>query len=81
MSIRQGLFFVFDFFELRIHHIVGGSIGRLLRTPSIGRAGIGTDTYTPDRWYYVVEHAFWSRKWIADLPHDDLAAVNADAGR
>ncbi len=31
---------------------------------------IGTDTYTPERWYYVVEHAQWSRGWMADLPRE-----------
>ncbi len=43
---------------------------------------IGTDTYTPDRWYYVVEHADWSRNWIADLPRDvgeNIAYRNAEA--
>ena len=43
---------------------------------------ISTETYTPDRWSYVVEHAFWSRKWIADLPHDigeNIAYRNAEA--
>jgi hypothetical protein len=29
---------------------------------------VGTDTFTPERWYYVVEHAKWSRQWLADLP-------------
>jgi hypothetical protein len=29
---------------------------------------VGTDTYTPERWFYVVEHARWSRAWLADLP-------------
>lgn len=29
---------------------------------------VGTDTYTPERWHYVVEHAKWSRAWLADLP-------------
>lgn len=33
---------------------------------------IGTDTYTPERWYYVGEHAEWSREWLATLP-DPLA--------
>lgn len=28
---------------------------------------IGTDTYTPERWYYVVEHADWSRRWLSSL--------------
>lgn len=31
---------------------------------------IGTDTYTPERWYYVVEHANWSRARLAHLPRD-----------
>ena len=31
---------------------------------------VGTDTYTPERWYYVGEHANWSRAWLADLPRD-----------
>ncbi len=31
---------------------------------------VGTDTFTPERWYYVVEHAQWSRGWLADLPRD-----------
>jgi hypothetical protein len=29
---------------------------------------VGTDTYTPERWHYIVEHAQWSRAWLADLP-------------
>jgi outer membrane protein assembly factor BamE (lipoprotein component of BamABCDE complex) len=29
---------------------------------------LGTDTFTPERWYYVPEHARWSRAWLADLP-------------
>jgi hypothetical protein len=31
---------------------------------------LGTDTYTPDRWYYVVEQADWSRTWLNTLPGD-----------
>jgi hypothetical protein len=31
---------------------------------------LGTDTFTPERWFYVVEHARWSRQWLADLPRD-----------
>ena len=31
---------------------------------------LGTDTFTPERWYYVGEHARWSRQWLADLPID-----------
>jgi Amidohydrolase len=29
---------------------------------------VGSDTFTPERWYFVVEHANWSRQWLADLP-------------
>ncbi len=31
---------------------------------------VGTDTFTPERWYYIAEHADWSRAWLADLPPD-----------
>ena len=43
---------------------------------------IGTDTYTPERWYYLAEHATWSRAWLADLPPalaERIAWRNADA--
>lgn len=47
---------------------------------------VGTDTYTPERWHYVVEHAAYSRKWLAQLPSDladNIAFRNAEklAGR
>ena len=29
---------------------------------------IGTDTFTPERWHYIGEHASYSRAWLADLP-------------
>jgi len=29
---------------------------------------VGTDTFTPERWFYVNEHANWSRAWLATLP-------------
>ncbi len=29
---------------------------------------VGTDTFTPERWPFVVEHARWSRQWLAQLP-------------
>ena len=29
---------------------------------------IGTDTYAPERWYYVIAHAEWSRGWLASMP-------------
>ena len=43
---------------------------------------IGTDTYTPERWYFVSEHATWSRQWMADLPDDlvrDLVLMKLNA--
>ena len=29
---------------------------------------VGTDSFTPERWPYVIEHARWSRAWLKDLP-------------
>ncbi len=29
---------------------------------------IGTDTFTPERWYYIGDHANYSRGWLSDLP-------------
>ena len=29
---------------------------------------VGTDTYVPERWHYVPEHAAWSRSWLSTLP-------------
>ena len=43
---------------------------------------LGTDTYTPDRWYYVVEHAQWSRQWLQTLPGgiaEQIAYRNAES--
>jgi len=43
---------------------------------------VGTDTYTADRGHYVVEHANWSRGWLAELPRDvaeRIAYRNGDA--
>jgi hypothetical protein len=31
---------------------------------------VGTDSYTPERWHYISEHAAWSRRWLADLPRE-----------
>jgi hypothetical protein len=31
---------------------------------------VGTDTFTPERWHYVIEHATFSRAWLATLPSD-----------
>jgi predicted TIM-barrel fold metal-dependent hydrolase len=42
---------------------------------------LGTDTFTPERWFYVEDHASWSRQWLADLPialRDAIAHDNAE---
>lgn len=31
---------------------------------------VGTDTFVPERWHYVPEHATFSRGWLADLPSE-----------
>jgi predicted TIM-barrel fold metal-dependent hydrolase len=43
---------------------------------------VGTDTFTPERWHYIVPHADWTRAWLADLPPmlaERLAWRNGDA--
>lgn len=43
---------------------------------------VGTDTFTPERWHYVPEHAAWARGWLSDLPRDlaeRIAWRNAEA--
>jgi hypothetical protein len=35
-----------------------------------GRFMVGTDSFTPERWHYIPEHAEWSRRWLADLPRE-----------
>ena len=42
---------------------------------------VGTDTFAPERWHYVVETASYSRKWVAELPPeiaDNIAYRNAE---
>jgi hypothetical protein len=41
---------------------------RTLFTEFPDRFMVGTDTFTPERWHYIVEHANWSRAWLSDLP-------------
>lgn len=43
---------------------------------------VGTDTFTPERWFYIEEHAKWSRGWLVDLPKplaEKIAWRNAEA--
>src|SRR5215475_5172658 len=57
----------------RTDHGAGGKVAAewrpvLLEFPD--RFMLGTDTFVPERWYFVPEQAAWSRAWLADLPAD-----------
>ena len=55
----------------RSEHGSGGKVPaewRALFTEFSDRFMVGTDTYTPERWHYVPEHAKFSRAFLADLP-------------
>jgi len=57
----------------RSDHASGGKVspdwrGAFLEFPD--RFMVGTDTFTPERWHYVGEHAAWSRGWLSDLPRE-----------
>jgi predicted TIM-barrel fold metal-dependent hydrolase len=55
----------------RSDHGGGGQVPpewRALFTEFPDRFMVGTDTFTPERWHYLVEHAQWSRAWLATLP-------------
>ncbi len=61
----------------RSDHATSATVGstvepgwRALFTEFPDRVLLGTDTFTPERWYYVGEHARWSRQWLAALPAD-----------
>ncbi len=69
----------------RSDHASGGKVDAGWRTAFLefpDRFMVGTDTFTPERWHFVVEHANWSRQWLADLPADvaeRIAWKNGDA--
>ena len=57
----------------RTDHASAGKIDptwRSLFEAHPGRFMVGTDTFTPERWHYIVEHAIWSRAWLNDLPRE-----------
>lgn len=68
----------------RYEHAINGRVDadwRALFERFPRRFMLGTDTYTPERWYYVAEHADWSRAWLADLPAalaENIAWRNAE---
>jgi hypothetical protein len=57
----------------RSDHASGGKVSPDWRAAFLefpDRFMVGTDTFTPERWHYVVEHANWSRAWLSDLPRN-----------
>ena len=68
----------------RTDHAPGGELdpswrALFLRFPD--RFMVGTDTFTPERWYFVAEHASVSRHWLKTLPPEvaeRIAHRNAD---
>ncbi len=57
----------------RSDHASGGRVDPAWREAFLefpDRFMVGTDTFTPERWFYVVEHARWSRQWLATLPRE-----------
>jgi predicted TIM-barrel fold metal-dependent hydrolase len=57
----------------RTDHAAGGKVDaewRKLFLEFADRFMVGTDSFTPERWHTIAEHARWSREWLADLPKD-----------
>jgi hypothetical protein len=57
----------------RSDHGTGGTVSPQWREAFLefpDRFMVGTDTFVPERWHYVPEHAAFSRAWLADLPPD-----------
>ena len=56
--------------------------GAACSPPSRTASWSGTDTFTPERWHYVVGHAEWTRQWLTDLPRglaEKIAWRNGEA--
>lgn len=68
----------------RSEHGIGGRVPddwRALFEAFPDRFMVGTDTFAPERWYYVDDHATFTRTWLADLPKDlakKIAFENAE---
>ena len=57
----------------RTDHARGGKVDPEWRAAFLefpGRFMVGSDSFTPERWHYIGEHAKWSREWLADLPRN-----------
>ena len=69
----------------RTDHIVNGKPApdwRALFVEFPDRFLLGTDSYVPERWFFVTGHAKLARSWLADLPAaaaEQIAWRNGDA--
>jgi len=57
----------------RTDHAPGGKLSpewRPLFLEMPDRIMVGTDTPSPERWHYIVEHARLARSWLSELPGD-----------
>ena len=57
----------------RTDHVAGGKASpewRDLFVEFSDRFLLGTDSYVPERWHYIGEHARIARSWLADLPQE-----------
>ena len=57
----------------RSDHASGGKVSTDWRAAFLefpDRFMVGTDSFTPERWHYIGEHANWSRQWLSDLPQE-----------
>ncbi len=70
---------------VRSEHDDGGTVDpewRKLFMDFPDRIMLGTDTYSPELWYYVIEHANTTRVWLKDLPPEiaeNISQNNAEA--
>jgi hypothetical protein len=68
----------------RSDHAPGGELDPVWRELFLRHADrfmVGTDTFTPERWHFVKEHANASRHWLRSLPKEvaeKIAHRNAD---
>lgn len=69
----------------RSDHAAGGKVDpewRAAFDEFPDRFMVGTDTFTPERLFYIPEHASWTRGWLAGLPPalaERIAWRNAEA--
>jgi hypothetical protein len=62
----------------RSDHATGGTVPPEWREAFLefpDRFMVGTDTYVPERWHFVPEHAAFSRGWLTDLPADVVERI------